>query len=327
VRTDRHGRLFGRFALFVVAAGVFTVTAAYATTPGVNGKIAYARLSALWVMNADGSGVRKLAHPRRTEDTNPDWSPDGSKLAFERCDKWCEVWTMNAAGTEGSRLGPNCLHNAGACTDRGGPAWSPNGKQIAFGQATVVRGKTEFAEVYVMNAAGGGERQVTKMTAGKPFENDLFSPAWSPNGKQLVFEVRNTATGDPPNRRALFLVNVDGSGLRQLTDWSLNGGDSPDWSPNGKLIVFRAVSPTNREGGNLYTIHPDGTGLKRLTNYPARKTVQTGSFSPDGKWITFSRFSDTPYPAVYAMRADGTGTRRISKDDSAFEPDWGSGAR
>jgi TolB protein len=326
VRFERRRRFVGRavIALVVGLAAALAASWAHATAPGANGGIAYARLGRLWVMNADGSGARKLPHPAGSEDTNPDWAPDGSMLAFERCSKWCEVWTIGAGGSGARRLGPNCLHKSGACKDRGGPAWSPDGKQIAFGQATVVGGRTQFAEVYVMNAAGGSERQVTQVTADKPFASDVFNPAWSPSGKQLVFEVRNSASGEPPNRRALFIVNVDGSGVRQLTDWTLNGGDSPDWSPNGKLILFRAVSTTNREGGNLYTIHSDGTGLKRLTNYPARKTVQTGSFSPDGKWITFSRFSNTPYPAVYVMRVNGTATHRLSKDDAAFEPDWGA---
>ena len=147
-----------------------------------------------------------------------------------------------------------------------------------------------------------------------------------PDGKQLVFEVRNSKKGDPPNRRALFIVNADGSDLSQLTEWSLNAGDSPDWSPDGRLILFRSVSTANRHHGNLYTIHPDGSGLNRLTNYPAPKTVQTGSFSPDGKWITFARFTEMPYPSIYVMRVNGTGVRRVTGDSALYEPDWGPAA-
>jgi Tol biopolymer transport system component len=89
------------------------------------------------------------------------------------------------------------------------------------------------------------------------------------------------------------------------------------------LILFRAVSTAQRHHGNLYTIRPDGTGLKRLTSYPAPRTVLLGSFSPDGNWITFSRFSDSPYPAVYVMRANGTGVRRVTRDSGLYDPDWG----
>jgi TolB protein len=120
---------------------------------------------------------------------------------------------------------------------------------------------------------------------------------------------------------------VDGSDLRQLTPWSLNGGDSPDWSPDGTRILFRTISTSNRHHGNLYTVRPDGTGLRKLTNYPAPKTVLTGSFSPLGRWIVFSRVTADPYPAIYVMRSDGTSIRRVSSNGGAYEPDWGPSTR
>jgi Tol biopolymer transport system component len=315
------------FAALVVAAATLAAVPAPATFRGSNGQIVYAKFPRLWVINADGTGARKLPHLERSEDINPDWSPDGSRIAFERCSETnCELWTANADGTGAKRLGPSCLRRPEeACIDRGTPAWSPNGKQLAFGQGSkAVRGGVlESSDIFVMNADGTSVRQVTHLTAGKPFAMDVNKPGWSPDGKQLVFEVQNLKTADPPNRRALFVVNVDRSGLRQLTDWSVNAGDHPDWSPDGKLILFRAVSAVERHSGNLYTIHPDGTGLRQLTRYPAPKTVLLGSFSPDGKWITFSRFSDTPYPAIYVMRADGTGLRRVTPDSATYSPDWG----
>jgi TolB protein len=161
------------------------------------------------------------------------------------------------------------------------------------------------------------------MSVGMAYAIDLFWPIWSPNGRQLVFEVQHFESADPPNRRALFVVNVDGSGLRQLTPWSMNAGGRPDWSPDGKRILFRTVSTSNRHHGNLYTINPDGTGLRRLTNYPAPKTLLNGSFSPDGKWIALSRFTDGPYPSVYVMRADGRAVRRISSNVGIYDLDWG----
>ena len=146
---------------------------------------------------------------------------------------------------------------------------------------------------------------------------------WAPDGKRLVFEVRNSPLGEPANRRALFVINADGSGQRQLTPWSLNGSD-PDCSPDGKTVLFRSV-PGREQHGNLYTINPDGSGLKQLTRYPAPKAVFSGSFSPDGKWITFSRFSGvTPYPGIFVMRASGTGVRPVSSGEYNVAPDWGA---
>ena len=193
----------------------------------------------------------------------------------------------------------------------------------------------ESSEIYVANVNGTGLRQVTHMTAAAPNSMDVNRPAWSPDGKRLVFEVQNLSTADPPNRRAIFAVNVDGSGLRQLTDWSLSGGDhpatgcsrcssaGPDWSPDGKRILFRAVSAAGRHSANLYTVAPDGSKLTQLTHYPSPKTVLLGSFSPDGKWIVFSRFSNTAYPAIYVIGTDGTGLRRVTRDNVTYSPDWG----
>ena len=315
-----------------VAASLVALAAvpALGTTPGQNGRIVYARFPTLWVVNADGSGATKLPWVKRSEASDPDWAPDGRRIVFDRCAVKCEIWTIDADGKHQARVGPNCLRKTGRCQDRAFPAWSPSGRQIAFGGSLgVVREDgVEHAEIFVMNANGSGVRQLTRLTQDEPpFSMDLRDPAWSPDGKQLVFDVWHLGTADPPNRRALFVVNEDGSELRQLTPWSLNGGDSPDWSPDGKLILFRTVSRSNRHHGNLHTIRPDGTGLTKLTNYPAPKTVLTGSFSPDGKWIVFSRFSDSPYPAVYVIRPDGSGLRRVSADSAAYEPDWGPARR
>ena len=101
---------------------------------------------------------------------------------------------------------------------------------------------------------------------------------------------RTSPRGEPANSLALFVVNADGSGLRQLTAWGLDAGDRPDWSPDGGSILFKA--PAEGQHGNLYTVNPDGSGLKQLTRYAAPRAVFSGSFSPDGKWITFSKVRD-----------------------------------
>lgn len=312
----RPSRLFALGAIVLVSVGA-DVVRAHATVPGENGQIVFRKAlghpGRLAVVSADGTGYRRLPRARGVNDGNPDWSRDGSTIVFDRCPLkagTCAVYTTRPDGTGLKRLGP-------AGDDRAHPAWAPSGKEVAYarGWGGVRNGQIKFADIYMMNEGGTGARRVTRVTAAKPFSANVVHPAWSPEGKQLVFSVETTATGEPANSLALFVVNADGSGLRQLTPWSLNAGDRPDWSPDGKLILFRA--PAKNDRGNLYTVNPDGSGLRQLTHYPAN-VVATGSFSPDGEWITFAKSAN-----VFVMRADGTGARQISHGISAWAPDWG----
>ena len=299
------------------------VSTAQATAPGKNGQIVFrmalghpARLA---IVNPDGTGERRLTRTKGVDDGHPDWSPDGSKIAFHRCAVkgagGCAIFTIQPDGTGLKRLGP-------PRDDRGAPAWSPNGKAIAFsrGWGPIQDDWIKFNELFVMNASGTGSRQLTRFNASKPFSTFVGGSSWSPDGKQLVFEAGTSPGGEPANSLALFVVNADGSDLRQLTPWSLNAGDKPDWSPDGERILFKA--PAKRQHGNLYIVNPDGSGLKQLTRYPAPRAVFSGSFSPDGRWITFSR--GPGYPGIFVLRADGTGVRQITRGGWHNVPDWGS---
>jgi Tol biopolymer transport system component len=84
-----------------------------------------------------------------------------------------------------------------------------------------------------------------------------INPSWSPDGRQLAFESQRSG------RIAIYVINADGSGERQLTH-NVADDTHPAWSPDGSTILF----DSNRDGvWNLYTIHPDGTGERRLA-YP-----------------------------------------------------------
>ena len=61
------------------------------------------------MINPDGTGEQQLTHPPDgVVDNHPDWSPDGSRIAFEQCSTRCETWVMKADGSGAKRLGPNC---------------------------------------------------------------------------------------------------------------------------------------------------------------------------------------------------------------------------
>jgi TolB protein len=323
-------------------------TASVATPPGKNGQIAFRRYldakrstGALFRANPDGSGVVQVTRPPRgVVDQFEDWAPDGRRLVFERkvpcpaggprdgLDNTCDrVYTVLSDGTGLKALVP-CWFDIdkpfpGTCVGARTPAWSPDGSTVAFRYALVddayVDSYTTNIGIWVVGADGSGRRQVTQLTPGSSWDRE---PQWSPNGKKLVF-VRDDLVR---KSEAVFTVNLDGTGLFQVTPWSLHAGGRPDWSPDGKWIVVTAGPPDGSE--NVYRIHPDGTGLVNLTKQRAGGFHHlTSTFSPDGKLIVSARrpgLGPNSHADVVVMRADGSGIHPITKT-ALWESsvDWG----
>jgi TolB protein len=175
----------------------------------------------IYVVNADGSGQRRLTD-NVGRDTNPVWSPDSRRIAFES--NW-QVWLMGADGSGKRRLTRNGGRNFA-------PAWSPDGERIAFERRLGRRqsvpwcggcGTAEHFEVWVMNADGSGARLLARDAAQQP--------SWSPNGRKIAFK-KHTGEIPPKGERQsdIYVINADGTGQRNLT----RGADresQPVWSP------------------------------------------------------------------------------------------------
>jgi Tol biopolymer transport system component len=146
----------------------------------------------------------------------------------------------------------------------------------------------------------------------------------SPNGGQIVFEWFNSPFSTPSNREAIFVINADGNGLKQLTPWAENDGDNPDWSPDGTWILFHSHVDDSSRQPQIFLIHPDGSGRRKITHFKRGTLVGESSFSPDGKSIVFAKGPDGLRLHVYVMRINGSHVRRVTGSklwDSA--PDWG----
>ena len=118
-------------------------------------------------------------------------------------------------------------------------------------------------------------------------------------------------------------MDADGGHRHRITPWALGAGDNPDWSPDGRLILFRSHEQ-GPEQSQIMVVRPDGSGLRALTHLPADTTVLSYSFSPNGRLITFAKEGEDGEPDVWVMRRDGTGMRQVTRTslwDSA--PDWG----
>lgn len=199
------------------------------------------------IMNADGSDIVELTSNQSACESDPSFTPDGSRIVFDRFDPVANdeaFWSMNRSGNDRQRIGPCCVD----------PNVSANGKKLSFLRSTGVPGETAL---FTSRVDGSEVFQVT------PFSFDVaVKQDWAPDGKRLVF----TKDGDVPMPGVsanIATIRPDGTHLRFVTHYE-DGDVSAfvgSYSPNGRWIVFRL----NDHGSfGLFKIHPDGTDLTTI---------------------------------------------------------------
>ena len=117
-------------------------------------------------------------------------------------------------------------------------------------------------------------------------------------------------------------MQANGTHERRLTKPARGVGSKIDWSPDGSTIAFSAVTGTS---SNLFTIHPDGTGPKQLTDVPAKVNDLLDSWSPDGKQLAFISDAAGAFQ-IYAMTADGGSAIQVTHGPESHLAAWGSHA-
>ncbi len=182
----------------------------------------------IYVANSDGADVVRLTRDPVME-YSPAWSPDGSRIAFVGYDlaaggrppSSMRLFVMNADGTGVRALGPENV-------DR--PAWSPDGSDIAFVD-------TQTGWIMAIHPDGTGLRRVVDAARLVGGVHLVSGATWSPDGTRIAFTAGPDATDTH-----IYLVDRDGSGVRQLTD-----GPAPDDSPAWQAVRGTDVSPLPQE--------------------------------------------------------------------------------
>ena len=209
----------------------------------------------LYLMNTDGTNVRKV-FPNLVGRQHPTWSPDGKQFAYHRFDKLA-IYTASRDGQNEEKLVSGLW-----------PVWSPNGSEVAFVAdekfALVADGvlQVEAPKIQIINLQTNTEEVFLQ---GKEL---MFNPAWSPNGNKIAFswidlDAIPIVGKDIADSEAVYVVNRDGSGLKQIVDAEDGATSHPIWAPQGDELIYEKQI---RESTHLFKIALDGGTPEKLTD-------------------------------------------------------------
>lgn len=256
--------------------------------------------SQICIINADGSGFRRLTIDDTRQHYYPSLSPDGKSVVYSafRQGNIFEIYEMELASGKAKEL-TNKLGSLAA------PEISPDGKVIIFKTSST---NTNKNVIWLMKRNGSDPDKISRFTG--------WDPTWSPDGEYVLF------VSDEEGYPQLFRSRDNGKDLHRVG--SLAVGGRGDWSPDGQWIAAYAGDPGNYE---IYLVDIDGLNAHVIS--PAGGNAKEPSFSPDGRWVAFSAYYDHPGDAngceIYIMRADGSDLRRLTDNTTCdSQPRWGS---
>ena len=214
------------------------------------------------------------------------WFGDGSGMAVAArdrgADNW-QIWRVAYPGGDAQRI-TNDLHSYGFSS-----------LTLTADSHTLVALQVE-ATASLWIAPEGDTRRARTITSGQNARGANGAFDWTPDGR-LVF------SSNAGGKNEIWVMNVDGSGSKPLTE----GGSSPQVSPDGQYIFFESQRSKTKQ---VWRADSDGSRPKQLTEGSG---VETFSLTPDGRWVIYSLY----VPTIWKIPSDG-GTPTKVADGSAF---------
>ena len=191
------------------------------------------------------------------------------------------------------------------------------------GQLVFASTRSGIPQLYLVNADGTDLTQLTIMEKG------ACQPSWSPDGLQLVFISPCLGRADfletIYNESSLYIINADGSGLKQLT-LSPGSDFEPAWSPDGERIAFTSIRGGFRQ---IYSLDVESLEVTLLTNTSSSIESSQAAWSPDGSKIAYMAKRVGAYQ-VWSMNEDGQEAVQLTHSGQEvwdYLPNWSPDGR
>lgn len=260
----RHLRFLGILSLVLFCANVYPIFAQAPTTPKIAFMTARNKNRDVYLMNPDGSGMERITqHPAM--DVGPKWSPTGEQILFESDrDRTRLSWDLYLMDADGS----NVRRIFAKSRDRRSAVWAPDGKQIAYTRweqginyiyIAPIDGKKEEriiigsqpswspdgTEIAFIEGGTRDPKRISILNVQTRKSKFFFPPkapdwvrhvAWSPRGDKFAFSWSKNP-GDI-DAETIYIVNRDGTGVRQILDEAVGRAVEPSWSPDGDTLLY-----------------------------------------------------------------------------------------
>jgi TolB protein len=251
----------------------------------------------LCMVNADGTDYRQMTE-LEAHSYYPVYSPLGGAVVYASNQNG-GVFDLFLFTFDGGNL-LRLTNNIGNVVS---PSFSPDGMKILFANRAA-EGPTSLWTIDI-----NGENADLLYAA----PNTIVAADWSPTGNRIAFAM----AVDQPEAYEVFVMDVDGANIRQLTRGLPGIGGSLDWSPDGRHLLIYAGLQGDK---NIYLIDVDAQTAVQLTN---GGNNAASAFSPDGQWIAFNSLRNNDQADIFIMRPDGTDLRQVTNHpDPDWQPQW-----